>query len=67
MSGSSLVTSVTHTEAKATAGKQKPYWIEFQLVDEQGDTVENMSWTVASTHPGFRTGGGIHLFWSERC
>jgi hypothetical protein len=51
MSGSSLVTSVTHTEAKATAGKQKPYWVEFQLVDEQGDPVANMPWTVESAHP----------------
>ncbi len=51
MAGSSLVTSVTHTEAKATAGKQKPYWVEFQLVDEQGDPVANMPWTVESAHP----------------
>lgn len=51
MAGSSLVTSVTHTEAKATAGKQKPYWVEFQLVDEQGDPVANMPWTAESSHP----------------
>ncbi|MRS90398.1 lipase family protein [Enterobacteriaceae bacterium RIT714] len=51
MAGSSLVTSVTHTEAKATAGKQKPYWVEFQLVDEQGDPVANMPWAVESAHP----------------
>jgi len=51
MAGNSLVTSVTHTEAKATAGKQKPYWVEFQLVDEQGDAVANMPWTVESAHP----------------
>lgn len=51
MAGSSLVTSVTHTEAKATAGKQKPYWVEFQLVDEQGEPVANMPWTVESSHP----------------
>lgn len=50
MAGNSLVTSVTHTEAKATAGKQKPYWVEFQLVDEQNDPVANMPWTVASSH-----------------
>lgn len=51
MAGSSLVTSVTHTEAKATAGKQKPYWVEFQLVDEQNVPVANMPWIVESTHP----------------
>ena len=51
MAGSSLVTSVTHTEAKATAGKQKPYWVEFQLVDEQNEPVANMPWTVESAHP----------------
>ena len=50
MTGSSLVTSVTHTEAKATAGKQKPYWVEFQLVDEQGEPVANMPWSVESAH-----------------
>lgn len=51
MAGSSLVTSVTHTEAKAIAGKQKPYWVEFQLVDEQNEPVANMPWTVESAHP----------------
>jgi len=28
-----------------------PYWVEFQLVDEQGDPVANMPWTVESAHP----------------
>lgn len=51
MASNSLVTSVTHTEAKAIAGKQKPYWVEFLLVDEQGDPVANMPWTVESAHP----------------
>lgn len=51
MAENSLVTSVTHTETKATAGRQKPYWVEFQLVDEQGDSVANMPWTVESSHP----------------
>ncbi len=51
MAGSSLVTSVTHTEAKVTAGKQKPYWVEFQLVDEQNEPVANMPWTMESAHP----------------
>lgn len=51
MAGNSLVTSVTHTEAKATAGRQKPYWVEIQLVDEQGDPVANMPWVAESSHP----------------
>ena len=51
MAGNSLVTSVTHTKAKATAGRQKPYWVEIQLVDEQGDPVANMPWVAESSHP----------------
>ncbi len=51
MAGNSLVTSVTHTEEKATTGKQKPYWVEFQLVDEQGDPVANMPWKAESIYP----------------
>ncbi|MGV3347001.1 lipase family protein [Enterobacteriaceae bacterium LUAb1] len=51
MENNSLVTSITHSNADVMAGKQKPYWVEIQLVDEQGDPVANMPWTVASTHP----------------
>ncbi|EQA1621858.1 hypothetical protein V5K00_RS06845, partial [Enterobacter asburiae] len=31
--------------------EQMPYWVEFQLVDEQGDAVAYMPWTVESAHP----------------
>lgn len=51
MSNNSLVTSITHSNAVAVSGRQKPYWAEIQLVDEQGDPVANMPWTVESTHP----------------
>ncbi|EFB2830829.1 MULTISPECIES: lipase family protein [Escherichia] len=51
MVGNTLVTSVTYTEEKATAGKQKPYWVEIQLVDEQGDPVANIPWRAESSHP----------------
>lgn len=51
MANNSLVTSITHSNADVMAGKQKPYWVEFQLVDEQGDPVANMPWTVESAHP----------------
>lgn len=39
MAGNSLVTSVTGTNVDAVAGKQKPYWVEVQLVDEEGGVV----------------------------
>lgn len=51
MANNSLVTSITHSNADVMAGKQKPYWVEFQLVDEQNEPVANMSWTVESAHP----------------
>ncbi|QXA91575.1 Predicted lipase [Citrobacter braakii] len=51
MSNNSLVTSITHSNAVAVSGRQKPYWVEIQLVDEQGAPVVNMPWTVESTHP----------------
>lgn len=51
MANNSLVTSITHSNADVMAGKQKPYWVEFQLVDEQGDPVANMPWTAESSHP----------------
>ncbi|WP_333013201.1 lipase family protein [Kluyvera sichuanensis] len=51
MSNNSLITSITHSNAVAVSGRQKPYWVEIQLVDEQGDPVANMPWTVESAHP----------------
>lgn len=51
MANNSLVTSITHSNADVIAGKQKPYWVEFQLVDEQNEPVANMPWTVESSHP----------------
>lgn len=51
MANNSLVTSITHSNADVMAGKQKPYWVEFQLADEQGDPVANMPWTAESSHP----------------
>lgn len=51
MANNSLVTSITHSNADVMAGKQKPYWVEIQLVDEQGEPVANMPWTVESAHP----------------
>lgn len=51
MANNSLVTSITHSNADVMAGKQKPYWVEIQLVDEQGGPVANMPWTVESAHP----------------
>lgn len=51
MSNNSLVTSATHSTVDVTVGRQKPYWVEFQLVDEQNDPVANMAWTAESSHP----------------
>ena len=51
MSNNSLITSVTHSNADVIAGKQKPYWVEIQLVDEQHLPVENMPWIAESSHP----------------
>ncbi|MDI9766273.1 lipase family protein, partial [Pantoea dispersa] len=51
MANNSLVTSIGHSNVDVMAGKQTPYWVEFQLVDEQGDPVANMPWTVESAHP----------------
>ena len=51
MATNSLVTSITHSNADVMTGKQKPYWIEIQLLDEQGEPVANMPWTVESAHP----------------
>lgn len=51
MANNSLVTSIGHSNVDVMAGKQTPYWVEFQLVDEQGDAVAYMPWTVESAHP----------------
>jgi len=51
MGNNSLVTSVTHTNVDVMVGKQKPYWVEIQLVDEQGEPVSNMPWKAESSHP----------------
>lgn len=51
MSNNSLVTSVTRTCAEVVSGKQKKYWVEIQLVDEQGDEVGNIPWWAESYHP----------------
>ena len=46
-----LITSITHSHTVALSGKQKPYWVEFQLVDEQNVPLANMPWTMESAHP----------------
>lgn len=51
MTNNSLVTSGTHSSVDVTTGRQKKYWIEIQLVDEQGDPVANMPWSAESHHP----------------
>lgn len=51
MENNSLVTSITHSNADVMAGKQKPYWVEIQLVDEQGDPVADMPWAAESSDP----------------
>lgn len=59
MAGKSLVTSVTHSRADAMTGKQKNYWVEIQLVDEQNIAVGNIPWKAESHHP---TDGRIDQF-----
>lgn len=51
MANNSLVTSVTHSIADVLVGKQKPYWVEVQLVDELGDAVAHIPWKAESHHP----------------
>ncbi|WP_205950607.1 lipase family protein [Pantoea stewartii] len=51
MSNDILITSITHSHNVASSGKQKSYWVEFQLVDEQNAPVANMPWTAESSHP----------------
>lgn len=45
------VSSLCRKNPHAPCEEQKPYWVEFQLVDEQGEPVANMPWTVKSAHP----------------
>lgn len=45
------VSSLCRKNPSAPCKEQMPYWVEFQLVDEQGDPVVNIPWTVESTHP----------------
>ncbi|NIY49909.1 lipase family protein [Cedecea colo] len=45
------VSSLCRKNPHAPCDEQMPYWVEFQLVDEQGDPVVNMPWTVESAHP----------------
>lgn len=45
------VSSLCRKNPHAPCDEQMPYWVEFQLVDEQGDPVANMPWTVESAHP----------------
>ncbi|RAU52856.1 lipase family protein [Pseudocitrobacter sp. RIT415] len=45
------VSSLCRKNPHAPCDEQMPYWVEFQLVDEQGDPVANMPWTVESSHP----------------
>ncbi|WP_039058504.1 lipase family protein [Enterobacter sp. Bisph1] len=51
MANNTLVTSVTHSKVDVTTGNQKKYWVEIQLVDEQGDALSDMPWKVESHHP----------------
>lgn len=45
------VSSLCRKNPHAPCKEQMPYWVEFQLVDEQGDPVANMPWTAESSHP----------------
>ncbi|XUA17684.1 lipase family protein [Citrobacter sp. OP27] len=45
------VSSLYRKNPHAPCDEQMPYWVEFQLVDEQGDPVANMPWTAESSHP----------------
>lgn len=45
------VSSLCRKNPHAPCDEQMPYWVEFQLVDEQGDPVANMPWTAESSHP----------------
>ncbi|MGK8541605.1 lipase family protein [Enterobacter cloacae] len=45
------VSSLCRKNPHAPCEEQMPYWVEFQLVDEQGAPVANMPWTAESSHP----------------
>lgn len=45
------VSSLCRKNPHAPCEEQMPYWVEFQLVDEQNDPVANMPWTAESSHP----------------
>lgn len=45
------VSSLCRKNPHAPCEEQMPYWVEFQLVDEQGEPVANMPWTAESSHP----------------
>jgi hypothetical protein len=46
-------TSASPQNQDAYTGKQKPYWVEIQLVDEEGKAVANMPWQAEnSATPG---------------
>ncbi|AYA09913.1 MULTISPECIES: lipase family protein [Rahnella] len=46
-------TSASPQNQNAYTGKQKPYWVEIQLVDEEGKAVANMPWQAEnSATPG---------------
>ncbi|MFD3240292.1 lipase family protein [Rahnella perminowiae] len=46
-------TSASPKNHDAYTGKQKPYWVEIQLVDEEGKAVANMPWQAEnSATPG---------------
>ncbi|PWG70730.1 lipase [Enterobacter mori] len=45
------VSSLCRKNPPAPCEEQMPYWVEIQLVDEQGAPVANMPWTTESSHP----------------
>lgn len=45
------ISSLCRKNPHAPCDEQMPYWVEFQLVDEQGEPVANMPWNVESAHP----------------
>ncbi|WP_439413018.1 lipase family protein [Enterobacter ludwigii] len=44
-------TAVKRRSPNAPAGKQRPYWVEVQLVDEANVAVAGIPWTLESHHP----------------
>lgn len=45
------VSSLCRKNPHAPCEEQMPYWVEFQLVDEQNAPVANMPWIAESSHP----------------